>query len=251
MALASHSHLRHTQSWEAKNLSMFANKKNRLHLKSIFLLVVYLLTSSMAHANSVSPSQNDPATDLGFDRVSKIAFDVLGRKYSNLQSYRIVIKPLKSVDTFFQASFDYSHIVKKPHERTYYLEINPVIFKSYPGDEAVAAIITHELSHIQDYTTMTGKKLFAFGKKYLMNKKFVKKYERSTDQIALYKGYGRGLIQYRRWLYEQLKAQQIDLALKKINYYTPEQIVEFGKIHSNEIENFNELSKVPRFNKKL
>ena len=99
-----------------------------------------------------------------------------------------------------------------------------IVFKDWPGDAAVHAILVHELKHLEDFTHMTSLQIIGLGKKYTGRQPNadVAKYDRATDLWTLSVGEADGLIEYRNWLYPHLNARQ--LILKEIYYYTPEEI---------------------------
>jgi hypothetical protein len=56
----------------------------------------------------------------------------------------------------------------------------------------------------------------------LASKGFTARFERWADLVAIARGYGEGLKEYRRWLYQNVPAR--NLKEKKRDYFSPEEI---------------------------
>ena len=72
--------------------------------------------------------------------------------------------------------------------------------------------------------------LLTLGVNYWLDAKFRSEYERSTDEKSLQMGFADGLILYRNWLYQNIYKQ--DVEIKKINYWTPDQIDAWAISHA-------------------
>lgn len=142
--------------------------------------------------------------------------------FPDLRHLNISIKEFNSDAYFLQARPDMKTVMKKPNHRRYFIEVNPKIFNCPPTFEALEAILVHEFEHIRDYNIRSSVEIGVLGARYGLSKKFRTRYERQTDEKALYQGVGAGLIQYRRWIYAQLTPEQI--RVKKRYYFTPEEI---------------------------
>lgn len=142
--------------------------------------------------------------------------------FPDLHHLNISIKEFKSDAYFLQAQPDLKTVMKKASLRRYFVEVNPKIFACPPTHDALEAILIHEFEHIRDYNVRSSVEIGILGAKYGLSKKYRTKYERQTDEKALYQGFGPGLIQYRLWIYAQLTPEQI--RVKKRYYFTPEEI---------------------------
>ena len=100
--------------------------------------------------------------------------------------------------------------------------MNRKLYDCPPTPAGLIGILAHELHHIGDYLKMNSAEMIVFAAKYGVNKKFHTRYERATDEKALFMDHGPGLIEFRLWIYQWLSPKQ--LALKKRYYFTPEQI---------------------------
>lgn len=195
--------------------------------------------------NDIAAERNTPGFDRKLAHVRGVVREVIRLKYPNLANYRILLTPLEGDPTsFFQAQPDFLQVATVPSERqNYYLQINPRIFSNYPGDRAVAAIAAHELSHIDDYVEITTRQLLVLGSRYnralTVNENFVISLERSTDEIAIRKGAGPGLVEYRNWLYQTIGDDPAAVEWKRRAYYTPSEIEAYVSHHRDSIEPFD------------
>jgi predicted SprT family Zn-dependent metalloprotease len=100
--------------------------------------------------------------------------------------------------------------------------VNEKMLNCPPSQAALTAIITHELSHFQDYHSLPILGVTKLGIRYGASKKFRRYYERQTDWKTLELGHGPGLSEYREWLYKMLPPKAVKT--KKYYYLTPEEI---------------------------
>lgn len=141
-----------------------------------------------------------------------------------MQSCEIRLVTFKNPEYFF----DTSHLSKRKvllNRCTYFLGFNSMIFDQQIPDDALAAILAHELCHLVDYQKMTSPEILALGIRMVADKKFRAKYERQTDICAIHRGYGVGLIEHKKWFYPLLSSDA--LARKKKLYLRPEEIADF------------------------
>ena len=57
---------------------------------------------------------------------------------------------------FFRAWTEVETVADPPYERSYTIQYDPVVLADPPEAAAVAAILAHELGHVQDYLGMEG-----------------------------------------------------------------------------------------------
>ena len=98
--------------------------------------------------------------------------------------------------------------------------VNPQVFEKNAPADSIRAIIAHELAHAAYYRRHNRFELF--GLISLESKSFTARFERGADLQAIRRGYGAGLIEYRKWLYRNIPAEKI--AAKKRDYFSPEEI---------------------------
>jgi len=148
---------------------------------------------------------------------------VVDRSFPELQGVDIAVEEIRSKSDFFTSGYDPETILKKGPSRSYRVYVNPRLFESPPSEAAIQAALAHELTHILDYTRLSPVALEKFTLKYATGDN--SKYERATDRGALERGYGCGLIEYRRWLYAHVSPATV--AGKRRTYLTPEEIEEW------------------------
>tara|TARA_R110000868_G_scaffold248282_22_gene504745 strand:+ start:15770 stop:16762 length:993 start_codon:yes stop_codon:yes gene_type:complete len=153
--------------------------------------------------------------------VSNIVKRIIKRTHHQLRADKINIEffPISSDDYFMISNFKASRLIGKDHYR---VGINPKIFALDIPMLALEAVLAHELEHTTDYVEkkfVTG--IIPIGIRLLF-KKHRYLYERRTDLKTLLKGYGLGMIRYKRWQYNLLSPNE--LRIKRENYLSPEEI---------------------------
>ncbi|MBY0517568.1 MAG: hypothetical protein K2P81_11695 [Bacteriovoracaceae bacterium] len=199
--------------------------KSLTSLIKIFHILIFLAPFAL-HARTEGVTCYPSITDKEFDNLvteTKISY------FPQLLNLSISIKKFNSDAYYLQASPDYKSLVKKKASRKYFIEINTKLLNCPPSMESLEAILVHEFEHLNDYNKMSSVTIADLGIKYATNKKFRTRYERKTDEKALKKGIGHGLIGYRNWIYSRLTPKQ--LATKKRYYFTPEEIEEWMDHH--------------------
>lgn len=132
---------------------------------------------------------------------------------------KLSIFAIDSDEYFMISNFKFSRVLGKHHYR---IGVNPKIFALDIPSDALRAVLAHELQHTEDYISksfITG--IIPIGIKLLF-KKYRYRYERQTDLKTVLKGYGTGLISYKRWQYHLLSDE--DLKVKRENYLSPGEI---------------------------
>jgi hypothetical protein len=140
--------------------------------------------------------------------------------YPELADLTIVYAELQSDTDFFTSDVVKTTIFNSGRHRTYRLNYNPKLFADPPADDALYAILAHELKHTKDYAGMSSFALAAFAAQYVLGDPSA--YEHQTDEYALELGLSRGLEAYRIWLYAHVAPS--GLAAKEKQYYTPAEI---------------------------
>lgn len=161
--------------------------------------------------------QATPVSGLSRADVSRYLQRVQQRSFPELEGRHLEVGLFSEADSFFQSNFEpLSLLTPRPRYR---IEVNPALLSDPCPPEALEAVLAHELSHTLDYQRGGPAGVLGIGLWLLSD---TPAYEHRTDLQAILRGYGPGLIAYRRWLYARLDPEQ--LARKRATYYTPEQI---------------------------
>jgi len=160
--------------------------------------------------------------------IEEIIYDVTSRFFPGLLSRSIEVKEFSSDAYFLQAKPKISTLIGQREKRKYFIEINKKLYECSPGKIALEGIIAHELTHINDYDSMSVPQIIGLAAKYT-SKRARAEYERNTDRHVVQEGLGEGLIEYRNWIYQQLSPNE--LKLKRFYYLTPEEIAELMDIN--------------------
>ncbi len=153
--------------------------------------------------------------------VRNIIEDIIQKTHTPLLKERVSIDifSIDSDEFFMISNFKLGRVLGK---HKYKVGINPKIFALDIPRNALYGVLAHELEHTIDYAKrsfITG--IIPIGIKVLF-KKHRYRYERQTDLKTVLKGYGDGLIAYKRWQYRLLSKS--DLEVKQKNYLTPGEI---------------------------
>lgn len=171
-----------------------------------------------------------------------IIAEIVEKSYPELKDAKIRVKTFDSKANYFQSQFSISRFLTCRTLR-YNLYVNPEVFNKNAPEDAVRAIVAHELAHIFYYSERNRFELL--GLVSLINKGFTTKFERRADLEAIDRGFGEGLIKYRQWLYQNIPAK--NLAEKKRNYFSPEEIEKMLEILEQKPETIEVWKKnVPR-----
>lgn len=163
-------------------------------------------------------SQNSEK-EIAVEKTKKYLSAIVGNSFPELENEKIKVETFKSESDFFKARFSFTRFLTFQNIN-YIIFVNPKIYRSEVSEEAIIAILAHELAHALYYKEKNRFQLL--GLVSLADKNFTAKFERKADLQAIKKGYGEGLIKYREWLYKQISEKA--LAEKKHNYFTPEEI---------------------------
>ena len=185
--------------------------------KGLFLLILMLpLTGISASSEGCLP----PMTIEQFKAMVQSSRDLYFPELSNL---KIEVSTFRSDEYFLQAQPKIRTLLRGGSKRCYLIDLNLKLLDCPPPEEALTAILVHELEHIKDYTGWSSFKIARFGVHYSTSMKLKTRYERETDHKVLEKGLHSGLAGYREWLYQWLSPKE--LARKKKIYLTPEEIL--------------------------
>lgn len=180
-------------------------------------VVVITLSPTWTLAQGAIPKSDD--TQIAIEKTEKIIQEVVEESYPELAIEKIHVKTFRSQKTFFKAQFSFNRYLTFRQLRMSIL-INPIVYSRNAPAQGLRAILAHELAHILYFKRKN--RLQLLGLIGLVNGGFNAKFERRADLVAIERGYGIGLIEYRKWLYQNINEGEI--SDKKRNYFTPEEI---------------------------
>ncbi len=176
---------------------------------SRFILLILFSTSALA----ASHEQCLPAMSL--DHFKTLVQSSKDQYFPELRKVNIGVSTFRSDAYFLQA---------QPNiKRQYFIQLNLKLLECPPSEDALVAILVHELEHVKDYIGWSSAKLIKHGIVYSASMKVKIAYERQTDRKVLEKGLHTGLAGYRDWVYQWLTPKE--LARKRRIYLTPEEIL--------------------------
>jgi len=176
------------------------------------------------------------------EKTNRIVSEVIEKSYPELKTEKIEIKIFQSDSNYFKSQISVSRFLtfQKLH---YVIFVNPEVFRRNAPEDAIRAILAHELAHVLYYQRKNRFELLGLAS--LADKSFTAKFERKADLETIARGYGEGLISYRKWLYENIPAKAVEA--KRRDYFSPEEIDLMLKILREKPEMLNVWRKnVPR-----
>lgn len=127
---------------------------------------------------------------------------------------------------FFRAWTELDTVGAPPRERRYVIQVDPTVLADPPTPAALAAVLAHELGHVDHYVTLDTDAFVAFAAWYAgedpLTSAGLADYERETDEKSLARGCAEGLTTMREWIYDHCEGDVE--AAKRFQYYSPEEI---------------------------
>lgn len=188
---------------------------------SPYFFILFMLFSQNLFSQ-VNPGCEPPMTRDNFEALVQ---EVKETYFPVLKDVRLTFSTFSSDAYFLQAQPIVISLFGQRSKRRYQVQLNLKLLECPPTVNALEAILVHELEHVVDYLPMSTTKVAAHGLRYVLNKKFKRHYERSTDCKVLDLGLHQGLSDYRKWVYQWLDPDQ--LQTKRLLYLTPEEIEVF------------------------
>ena len=153
--------------------------------------------------------------------------------FPELNGVTLAVSPVEDL-AFFRASIDLGTLsVDTTVGRVYRVEYDPIVLSDPPEPAALAAVLAHELGHVNDYAAMTSTEYLDFGLWYAEQSAAgsddLAAYERATDEQALTRGCAAGLSAMREWIYAHCTGEV--LAEKQRDYYSPDEIAAWVEAH--------------------
>lgn len=183
------------------------------------ILFSILIHSSISNADTSCLETTNKA------EIQKIVSQLIDRHFPSLVNAwsegRIIYKETKSQEYFFGTFPKLSDVLSFKDKKRFFLEISTHIYNCSPPQEALKAILIHELKHLEDYEQRGFFKFIGLASKLTYFKSRAR-YERQTDLYTMEEGYASGLKTYRNWIYSKLNKNE--LQTKQCYYFTPEEI---------------------------
>ena len=158
--------------------------------------------------------------------------------YPTLNNTRIIFKEQKLATTM-AARPKVSSIFKKLENREYVILINSKqnklrspLLKDIPF-EARVGVIGHELAHIVDYNRKSFIRIIGNGIAYITSNSFKRNLEHKIDRIAINKGLGKGLYQFRLFVEQEANTTDKYRRFKDNIYLSSADISKFVESISN------------------
>ena len=144
---------------------------------------------------------------------------VVDRSFPELRCVPLRVRSFHSQSDYFQARFSPGRALIFARMR-YTIFVNAALEGERPPQRAMEAIVAHELEHICWYRNHSRWRWL--GLIDLVWEHDQERFEKQADVGAINRGYGPGLADYRRWLYQHVSPK---VASKKRRIYlTPEEI---------------------------
>jgi hypothetical protein len=152
--------------------------------------------------------------------------EVRSASFPELQASPLTIERFHSDTVFFMSNFDVGSAFDDDSPLALRLFINDAVLIDGPGEDALRAVLAHELAHSLDYVqrdAAEGPAGLVALLPMLLWPPAEAEVERRTDLVAVRRGYGAGLMAYRLWLYRRLPADAV-LEKRRV-YYSPLELV--------------------------
>lgn len=181
-------------------------------------------------------------TNESAEKTRRMVSGIIEKSFPELKKTKVEIKIFQSGTNYFKSQFSFPSFLTFRKLRCI-IFVNPEVFNRRAPEDAISAILAHELAHVLYYKNKNRFELL--GLISLTDKNFTAKFERRADLEAIARGYGEGLKSYRKWLYENIPPQAVEA--KKRDYFSPEEIDLIMQILREKPEKINVWRKrVPR-----
>ena len=190
-------------------------------------------------AAEVAQEQSFVKTDAD---VKKLVDELLENDFPELAGKDVSYEFFESDSYFFRSRPGVGSVLNPFSKTKYIIDINRAIYDKDLPTSAAKAILAHELGHTLCYVdhgvggmlgTLAGE----------LSQSHQEHVERETDLVAMERGFGEGLTQYREWIYEQL--DEAGLAEKQATYFTPAEIKAIDEAALDTPEIYQALAKDP------
>lgn len=192
--------------------------KSNVFIKLLTLVILTMTYTATATALPKSFSKSD-SKSVAIRRADSLLQTVRDNSFPELKDTDIRVRLLNSKSDFFRTRFSITRYLFCVKMR-FYIEVNPEVFDLQAPEEGLRAIIAHELGHVLYMLERNRIKLLSLVR--LASKNYTARFERRTDLETISRGYAKGLIEYRNWLYQNISAANVEK--KKRDYFSPEEI---------------------------
>lgn len=205
-------------------------------VKFVSRILILLIVPGLVFA------QSGTSDDMALAKTSGAVAEIAVSSFPDIKPEKIKIKSFRSSDSFFKARFSLGRFLTFRRMR-HLVYVNPEAFDRSIPENGFRAILAHELAHVAYYTRKN--RLQLLGLVRLTGSSARSGFERKADLDAIQRGYGKGLIEYREWLYKQISSDQV--AVKKKVYFSPPEITLLIKAAAEKPELINKWKEdVPR-----
>jgi hypothetical protein len=153
------------------------------------------------------------------EQTKRIVAEIVEESFPELRRTNIEIKTFRSASNFYKSQFSIARFLTF-RKLGYVILVNPEVYRLAAPADGIRAILAHELAHLLYYKRKTRFQLLGLAR--LAGRDFTSDFERKADLETIARGYGEGLKAYRKWLYENIPAKEIEA--KKRNYFAPDEI---------------------------
>lgn len=140
--------------------------------------------------------------------------------FPGLAGKTVVLRPYQADDLYFRAWVEGWWGSRE--RRTYAVMYNLELLKDFPPQDALVAILAHELAHLEQFAALGRWELLRLALPYALSDKREAAHERATDMIAMQRGFAPGLLAYKRWILE--RSDDREKARRRRVYLTPEEV---------------------------
>jgi hypothetical protein len=190
-----------------------------LLLVSIALFTGHLFANGMNESRGKFRMRNTISEFEAIEKTRKIITDLINIAFRELKDEQIEVKSFKSDSNYFKSRFSIRRFLTL-RKITYLVYVNPQVFRKSAPVKGIEAIVAHELAHVLYYQRKNRFELV--GLIGLLDHSFTTKFERKTDLEAIARGFGKGLIEFRNWLYKNVPDD--DMKRKRRDYFSPDEI---------------------------
>lgn len=149
--------------------------------------------------------------------------EVQNAAFPELATVKIAVRAFRSNSDYMQANLSVRHLLFG-RRMAYVVRVNPALVSLQAPAASIRAIAAHELAHVVFYNRGSRWRLIGMVR-YGLSSSWRSRFEQEADRTAIRRGFGKGLADYRSWLYGHIPAKHVPSKLR--DYLSPEQIVAY------------------------
>lgn len=149
-------------------------------------------------------------------------------KFPELDNICILVKkvPFHGIQHTLRAYAPILSLVNPKRRRVYPIVINgnkdtPVLFNDLTDEEKIGAM-AHEFGHTFEYIQLSSIKIVRLTLLFLVSEKFVKKFERRADMVAIERGFGKELLLFKKRVFQENKIKLS--GYRNFMYMSPDEV---------------------------